>query len=99
PLGSGPYVIVDHQPGIEITLERNPEYFDADAYPYDTVILKVLADSTAKLNALKSGQVDAAAITLQTAGEAEASGLTVFEGTGGFDALIVQNPAESPLPP
>lgn len=93
PVGSGPYVldVANTVAGSKITLTRNADYW-GDKLPYDKVEFQVLADETARLNALKSGQVDAAVLArTATAAEAEGAGLlhkpyaTNWEGIWFFD--------------
>jgi peptide/nickel transport system substrate-binding protein len=93
PVGSGPYVLdtANTVAGSKITFTRNAHYW-GDKLPYDKVEFQVLADETARLNALKSGQVDAAVFQrTATAAEAEGAGLlheryaTNWEGIWFFD--------------
>jgi peptide/nickel transport system substrate-binding protein len=62
PVGSGPYVLnkLKSKTGSIYVLNRNANYWNKSAYPYDTLIIKPIADPTAMVNALESGQVDAA---------------------------------------
>lgn len=78
PVGTGPYTLdtANTVSGTQYTYVRNPDYW-GDELPYDTVVFKYFADETARLNALKAGQVNAAAVTtVQSATEAEGSGFT-----------------------
>ena len=60
PVGSGPYVLNldETTAGSEYVLEKNDEFWNADAYPFETVDIKVIADPTAATNAFKAGQLD-----------------------------------------
>ena len=93
PVGSGPYKLdaANTVAGSKITFVRNDSYW-GDKLPFDKVEFQVLTDETARLNALKSGQVDAAVLNrAATAVEAEAAGLqhkpyaTNWEGIFFFD--------------
>lgn len=86
PVGSGAYTYnADASTiGSVYTLEKNPDYWNADAYPYDTVELRVLADETASLNALKTGQIDGTVISASSYDEAESSGLEISSQVGGM---------------
>ena len=61
PLGSGPYVVEDTDPGRSITYCRNPNYWGADLPVtrgkdnFDCYRYEYFADSTAAFEALKSG--------------------------------------------
>lgn len=77
PVGSGPYVIdtANTVTGSKVSLDRNENYW-GDALPYDEVEFLMLADGTARLNALKSGQIDAAVFNRTAdAVDAESAGL------------------------
>ncbi len=57
PVGTGPYRLVDHQPGTSYRLEANPAYFNG-APLVDALELSVLADDQAAFSALEVGAVD-----------------------------------------
>jgi peptide/nickel transport system substrate-binding protein len=64
PDGSGPYSL---DPGASTrassyTLEKNDEAWNADEWPYDTVVFRVITDPQALANAVVSGQADVAGI-------------------------------------
>ncbi|MBO9591049.1 ABC transporter substrate-binding protein [Devosia sp.] len=79
PVGSGPYMldVANTTKGAQYSFVRNPDYWNAEAFPYDAVVLIPMGEITARMNALRSGQVDGAQGNAQTAAEAEASGLSV----------------------
>lgn len=80
PLGSGPYVLSDKTvDGTEYVLDRRDDYWNAAAYPFKTVKIKVLQDPTAQYNALQAGEVKAALIQAPQRKQAESAGLTVKE--------------------
>jgi peptide/nickel transport system substrate-binding protein len=60
PVGSGPYVLNTDETvtGTKYVLERNPDYWNAEAYPFDRVEMTIIADATAAQNALRAGEVD-----------------------------------------
>ena len=60
PVGSGPYVLNLQKTvaGSKYVLDRNPDHWNVDAYPFEHVEVSVLADTTAAQNALRSGQLD-----------------------------------------
>jgi peptide/nickel transport system substrate-binding protein len=63
PVGSGPYVLdtASSVVGSAYKLTRNEDYW-GDALPFDAVEFRILADETARLNALTSGQIDFASL-------------------------------------
>jgi len=79
PVGSGPYVLDQDAstPGSTYVYERNDDYWNQEAFPYDEFTIQVLTDPTARVNAVKSGQVDGALIVQQDAKDAESAGLTL----------------------
>ena len=79
PVGSGPYTydLDASTQGSIYELVKNPDYWNADAYPYKTLELRVLEDTTASLNALKTGQIDGTVIDSGAYDEAEKSGLEI----------------------
>lgn len=57
PVGTGPYRLVDHQPGSSYRLEANSAYF-AGAPLVDTLELSVIPDDQAAFDALVAGEID-----------------------------------------
>jgi peptide/nickel transport system substrate-binding protein len=88
PVGSGPYVIDEVVADVSMTLTKNPDHWNADAYDFDTIEIVVFDDKIAALNALKSGQIDAAELDLSLVEEAEASGLAIRTGVGAVKAIF-----------
>jgi len=54
-IGTGPYVIEQADPGVRYQLRRNPNYWRSDRAHLETVELRVVNDSTARLAGLRSG--------------------------------------------
>jgi len=59
PVGAGPYKFVSHAPGVELVLEAYPGYWRHAPY-VKRLVMKSITDSTSRLAALKSGQLDMA---------------------------------------
>ncbi|MCR2783538.1 MULTISPECIES: ABC transporter substrate-binding protein [unclassified Microbacterium] len=58
PVGSGAYTLSDESTaGATYILEKNEDFYDAESYPFSTVEMQVIADSTAAQNAMKAGQL------------------------------------------
>jgi peptide/nickel transport system substrate-binding protein len=58
PIGTGPFVIADYQPGVGLTLERNPNYWQ-EGLPYlDSIDMRIITDETVRRTALVAGDVD-----------------------------------------
>lgn len=59
PVGSGPYVFKAWATGSQITLARNPNYWDAAHLPrLDEIVFKFIVDNVAALQSLKNGETD-----------------------------------------
>lgn len=58
PVGSGPYIATDVRIGESATYERREGYWDPEAQMAQTITLQGLTDDNARLNALRSGQID-----------------------------------------
>jgi peptide/nickel transport system substrate-binding protein len=90
PVGTGPYRLdVDRTvSGSEYVYVRNEDYW-AGEVPYSELRILVLADETARTNALTSGQVDAAQLRQpQYALDAQNAGLTLQEVHGVWEGLF-----------
>jgi peptide/nickel transport system substrate-binding protein len=82
PVGTGPYLVDEVVADASASFVRNPNYWNPDAYDFDKVTFLAYPDEVGALNALKSGQVDAANLTTKLIGEAESAGLSVHAGYG-----------------
>ncbi|MGP2440402.1 ABC transporter substrate-binding protein [Streptomyces sp. JW3] len=91
PVGSGPYVLDESATtnGSVYAFTKNNAYWNADAYPYKKLRVKVITSETASLNALKTGQIDGTLITQATYSEAKASGLKVMTLHGKTTRLLL----------
>ncbi|MBA2560885.1 MAG: ABC transporter substrate-binding protein [Propionibacteriales bacterium] len=58
-IGTGPYKLKSFTPGQESVSERNPNYWRSGQPYFDTVTITDFSDSTAQVNALLGGQIDA----------------------------------------
>ncbi len=59
PIGTGPYILKTFQPGSRFTATRNPNYWKPNRAWFDEVEISVIDDSTARINALITGRIDA----------------------------------------
>lgn len=100
PVGSGPYVLdtANTTQGTAYTYKRNPDYWNAKAYPYDTIKLMPMAEVTARINALKAGQVDGATGSPASVAEAKAAGLTVSQQPLDREGLLLVDRAGQVTP-
>ena len=54
----GPFVATFMDLGVGVTMEKNPNYWDAENVKLDGVDIKVITDSSAALNAYEAGELD-----------------------------------------
>ncbi|WP_406022459.1 ABC transporter substrate-binding protein [Nocardioides sp. NBC_00850] len=100
PVTSGPYLYsADKSQTGTTVFERNEDYWDAEAYPFDHLKLVQLADPNTLLNALKVGQIDAAAVLSQQLKPVKEAGFTVRESAGAWYGLILADRAGDVLAP
>jgi peptide/nickel transport system substrate-binding protein len=76
PVGSGPYTLNADETvvGSKLVYERNPDYWNPDAYPFEELEFLIMPDETAQLNALASGQIDGTEVSLGSIEQVESSG-------------------------
>ena len=79
PSGAGPYVLDSAATvsGEQYTFTANPDYYDPSRIHYKKVVIKVIADPTAELSALQTGQVNLIFGDAQQIPTAKSAGLTV----------------------
>jgi peptide/nickel transport system substrate-binding protein len=80
PVGAGPFTVQSWQRGTQLTLTRNPGYWDAPRPYVDTLVLKAIPAEDQRINAVRSGDVDAAVGNQPTTpGKVRESGLATTE--------------------
>lgn len=57
-IGTGPYILKSVDIGVRIVAEKNPNYWDDNVGHAGTIEVLVINDNTARVAALRSGQVD-----------------------------------------
>ncbi|WP_432826007.1 ABC transporter substrate-binding protein [Dactylosporangium sp. CA-092794] len=100
PAGAGPYVLDKNatRRGDVYVFTRNENYYDTEAFPFPEIDLRVLTDPTARLNAVKTGQVDATFGEPSRKAEAKSSGLTVISAPGDWQGLFLIDRAGKTTP-
>jgi peptide/nickel transport system substrate-binding protein len=58
PIGTGPYKFKEWVKGDHITLERNPDYWDAGRPYLERIVFKIIPDNAARVIALEKGEID-----------------------------------------
>lgn len=100
-IGSGPYVLNADEttPNQTYVLTQNPKYWAADKWPrFEKLVVQLMADSTAAVNAARSGQVDylwevatgtqISGWKITTGSPASFQGLAVFDVAGKINAPL-----------
>ncbi|HTX07446.1 MAG TPA: ABC transporter substrate-binding protein [Solirubrobacteraceae bacterium] len=84
PIGTGPWRLTSFSPGVQATMVANRNFWDGTPF-LDEMILPVINDDTARLNALLSGQVHVVSLLLpsQVTQVQQTSGLRVWNSPSG----------------
>jgi peptide/nickel transport system substrate-binding protein len=96
PVGAGPYRVVDHIVDDRVIFERFEDYWDPDSQLLGSIEFILLSDTQTRLNALISGQIDAAELDAPQIDQAERAGLTVTLGEDVSFGLVQFNSALRP---
>lgn len=93
PVGTGPYVLDPSQSvtGSTYFMKAREGYWATELQKFSSVTYTVLTDATARLNALISGQVDAALVDVSMAAQAESSGLKSSPWSVDWSGFILQD--------
>lgn len=98
PVGSGPYTLntAETVNGTTYVLNRRDDYWNAKAYPFRTVKVRVIGDRTATLNALQAGELNAGSVEASHLDRLEASGfkVTPVEGSTLVSLVIADRKGE-----
>ncbi|WP_436790884.1 ABC transporter substrate-binding protein [Yinghuangia sp. YIM S10712] len=79
PVGSGPYTLDKAATvnGSTYVLNKRDDYWNADAYPFDTVKVKVMPDRIATVNALQAGELNAGTVEPTQVDQLKSAGFDV----------------------
>lgn len=91
PVGSGPYIlnVSKSSKGSTYVFDANPKYWDKKKQKFQTVTFKVITDTTARLNAILSGQIDATLLDYPTTAPAVAGGLTLKQSFVDWSGILL----------
>jgi peptide/nickel transport system substrate-binding protein len=91
PVGSGPYEMDTSAsvPGNQYVFTAREDYWNPDLQHWDQIVLKVLSDPAARVNALASGQVDTVALDPRTVAQAEGAGAQVVTWESDWMGLLL----------
>lgn len=90
--GAGPYELDASQTvvGDHYTYVPNPYYYDKKAIKFSQVYIKVIGSASSRLQALESGQLDAAMGDGSTYAAAQSAGFGVAAAVAGHDMVVLQ---------
>lgn len=100
-LGAGPYKIDPGQTvaGDHYTYVPNPNYYDKAAVHWDKVVVRVITNPQAVLNALRTGQADVSVGDPSTVAAAKQAGLTVAASPLLWSGVVLADRAGTLAPP
>ncbi|MFV0309561.1 MAG: ABC transporter substrate-binding protein [Desertimonas sp.] len=81
PVGCGMFRVTSYVENDRITYERADDYWDPDAVRCAGFEIQFLTDSTTRLNAIRSGEVDFTQLDPAQVADAESAGLSVIQDT------------------
>ncbi|MFI7446082.1 ABC transporter substrate-binding protein [Nonomuraea sp. NPDC049714] len=99
PVGAGPYMLKEWVRDDHMTLTRNPGYHEQGKPLLETLTFKVIADPAQRINAVASGQAQAAVpgSDLSFMARAKGSGLQVTQAATGGGPMLMFNTAKPPF--
>ncbi|GGQ33222.1 ABC transporter substrate-binding protein [Streptomyces mutabilis] len=91
PVSSGPYVLDEAktEAGTVFSLKRRDNHWNADAFPFRTVDIRLIRDPGAYTNALQSGQLNAGSVRVEDQARVKAAGFTGTEVKANSLAMLV----------
>ena len=97
PVGAGMYRATSFEQGVKLTLERWDGYWDPESQLLGGVDIAFISDFPARLNALRSDELDAARLEPSQVAEAEDAGLGVLLQDSIEIGMLSLNRAKAPL--
>jgi peptide/nickel transport system substrate-binding protein len=58
PIGTGPFRFVEYQPGNQLVVEKNPDYFVPGSPKVDRVVMRIIPEYTTSVAGLENGELD-----------------------------------------
>ena len=91
PVGSGPYILNagKSSKGSTYVFDANPNYWNKSIQKFNTVTFKIMTDTTARLNALVSGQIDATLLDYPTTAAALAGGAKLKQSFVDWSGILL----------
>jgi peptide/nickel transport system substrate-binding protein len=100
PLASGPYTMAESTvAGSSYVLERRDDHWNAEAYPFKNITVRVIQDRTAVFNALQAGELTAGTVQPDQAKALEGAGNTTVSVPATANAGLVILDREGTIQP
>jgi peptide/nickel transport system substrate-binding protein len=101
PIGTGPFTVADWNPGLNLRLERFPDYRKKGRPYLDEIVLRFLPEETVRYTALRTGDIDVAdGLPIQAVTElkkAPLPGIQFVAIPGGEYMMLLFNTRKPPL--
>ncbi|MFV0532725.1 MAG: ABC transporter substrate-binding protein [Cumulibacter sp.] len=97
PIGIGPYIATNITSGDSVEFEKTPDYWDPDAQHVESMTYQTMSDDQTRMNALKSGEVDGAAIRTDSIDEIGEAGFTPVVKPSSLFLYLMLNTAKEPF--
>ena len=95
--GTGPYYLESVDPGVQVTLRRNDDYFLGPAQA-ERIILRIIPDEAQQAALLTAGEIDfAEAVPVTAIPELREQGVKVTTVGGNNQAVMYMNPTRPPF--
>ena len=96
-VGTGPFYLEKLEPGVEIVLKRNDDYFLGPAQA-ERIILRVIPDAAQQASLLTAGEIDfAEAVPVTAIPDLRDQGVKVTTVGGNNQAVMYMNPTRAPF--
>jgi ABC-type transport system substrate-binding protein len=56
-IGTGPFMLKEHEPSVKFVLERHPDYWDDKAAMIDTIEMPIVPDYTSRVSQIQAGNI------------------------------------------
>lgn len=92
-LGNGPYIVKEWNHNVDIVLEKNPNYWNAENIKLSTVNFRIIPDNSSAITSFKAGELDVVEISeVHQRDELKAKGDKVESyNTGGTQYVSINN--------
>lgn len=97
PVGIGPYVTTELNPGASATYVKSENYWDPDAQNVASMTYRLMTDDQARLNALVSGEIDGASLNPDQLPAAERAGMKVITKPSTVFVYVAVNNSAAPF--